>query len=165
MTYLLPPFHSTPSTPCMKENKKKFSVTGFTTKDGLYLTFPPFLLLFFVVALVIFMVSVCIRFTKGPLSTTALLEHLRRLQAKFVSKAPINPETERAEIEILQNKIKTSSAPAIISGNADLERLFRSNCLAVQSVLLQSGLKERVAWIKLNALLADFTAVYFAKSS
>ena len=129
----------------------------------LFLTFAPILLIVFVTALLVLMVSACAKFTKGPLSTAALLQQLQRLQAKFVSAVLIDPEVERKEMETLQNKIKTSSDPAVISRNPELKRLFRSNCGAIQAVLNQSNLENRTSWIKLRAVMVDFNAQYFEK--
>src|SRR3954454_4331148 len=81
----------------------------------------------------VLLVATCIKFTKGPINTAALKTQLRSLQLKFVTAALINPELERKEMEILQNKIKTSSHQLTISGDNDLKLLFDSNCKYIQS--------------------------------
>jgi hypothetical protein len=126
-----------------------------------FIAFPPLLLIIVVVALMALMVSVCIKFTKGPLSTAALLQQLQHLQARFASGKQINPEREREEMEILQNKIKTTSDPITISENMDLKRLFYSNCKSIQGVLGQADLQNRTSWIKLNGLMVEFNSRYF----
>ena len=90
--------------------------------------------------LLVLLVTTCIKFTKGPFDTAALKKQLRLLQLKFVSAALINPEAERKEIEILQNKIKTSSNQMSISGDTDLKQLFASNCKYIQSALADENL-------------------------
>jgi membrane protein insertase Oxa1/YidC/SpoIIIJ len=147
----------------MNDSQKGSGLTKFRNNGLLFLTFPQITLLIFVILLLILMVSVCIKFTKGPFNTSALQEHLQRLQAKFSAGILINPRTEREEMETLQNKIKTTSNPALISGNATLKRLLYSNCKAIQAVLGQPGLENRTSWIKLNALMVDFNDLYFEK--
>jgi hypothetical protein len=129
----------------------------------LFLTIPQIMLIGLVILLLALMKSACTKFTKGPVSTTALLQQLQRLQAKFALGKLINPEMEREEMERLQNKISTSSEPGIISGNADLKRLLYSNCKSIQAVLSQSILENRTSWIKMNAMMVDFNTHYFEK--
>ena len=57
--------------------------------------------------------------------------------------------------------IKTSSDPALISGDANLRRLLFSNCRSIQTILGEPDLANRTAWIKLNALMVDFDTQYF----
>jgi hypothetical protein len=144
--------------------KQKGNLLTWHRNDGsLYLALPPLLLIIAVVGLLILTVSVCIKFTKGPLSTAALLRQLQILQAKFMQGKTIDPDTQRQEMEILQNKLKTSSDPALISANSDLKQLFSSNCQAIQSVLERPLLENRTSWIKLNTMMLDFNSHYFDK--
>lgn len=136
-------------------------LTGAGTQESLYIAFAPILLIVFVGALFIMMVSVCFTFTKGPLSTTAFLKQLQILQARFAAGKIINPDTERVEMEKLQNKIKTFSEASIISGNADLQRLLYSICQSIKVALGQPDLENRTSWIQLNALMVDFNTQYF----
>lgn len=135
----------------------------FRNSGLLLITFPEITLLIFVAGLLVMMVSACIKFTKGPVNTSALEQQLQRLQAKFTAGLLINPKSEREEMETLQNKLKTTSNPSLISGNASLKQLFYSNCKAIQAVLRRPDLQDRTAWIKLNALMVDFDALYFGK--
>lgn len=121
------------------------------------------MLIIIVTSLLMITASICSKFTKGPLSTVALLQRMRLLQAKFIAGKEIDPETEREEMEILQNKIKTSSSMQTISGNSDLKQLFARNCASIQSVLKQPVLDNKTSWIKFNALMADFNTSYFEK--
>jgi hypothetical protein len=127
----------------------------------LLITFPQVLLIVVLVSLLVLMVKTCIKFTKGSLSTTALKKQLRQLQSKFVSSAPIDAETERQEMEILQNKIKTSSGPSTISGDKDLQQLFASNCNYIQSAMTDVNLVNRSSWIKFKELMFGFNDLYF----
>jgi hypothetical protein len=86
---------------------------------------------------------------------------LRSLQLKFVTAALINPDLERKEMEILQNKIKTSSNPLIISGDDDLKLLFGSNCNYIQSAMMDVNLENRSSWIKFKELMFSFDYLYF----
>lgn len=113
--------------------------------------------------LFVLLVITCIKFTKGPVNTAALKKQLRSLQLKFVTAAPINPELERSEMEILQNKIKTSSNRLIISGDDDLKLLFNSNCKYIQSEMSNTNLVNRSSWIKFRDLMFGFDKLYFQK--
>lgn len=142
----------------------KINLTGkrkrLQTGSLFLLTLPQITLLLLVVLLLVLMVSVCTRFTSGAVSTNALQQKLRRLQQKFAS-GKVNPLTEREAMELLHNKVKTTSSAAVISGDADLKWLFYSNCRSIQAMLSKPDLADRTAWIKLNALMVDFNTQYF----
>src|SRR5947209_3162735 len=135
---------------------------GMDQKPKLLLIALPQLLLIAVVAsLLVLMISACIKFTKGPLSTAALKQHLLLLQSKFISSAPINPEWERQEMEKLQNKIKTSNDQLTISSDKDLEELFASNCTHTHSAMTDVNVVNKTSWIKFKAVLCGFSEFYF----
>lgn len=137
----------------------------FYKKGGLnrllLITLPQILLIVVLAGLLVLLVSTCIKFTKGPLSTSALKKHLLQLQSKFVASALINPEWERQEMEKLQNKIKTSSDQLTISGDKDLQQLFANNCKYIQSTMTDVNLVNRSSWIKFKALMFGFNKFYF----
>lgn len=125
------------------------------------INFPQLLLIFVLAGLLLLLVTTCIKFTKGPISTDALKKQLRLLQLKFVTAAHISPELERKEMEILQNKIKTSSNPLIISSDNELKLLFASNCKYIQSEITNMKLENRSSWIKFKELMFSFYEFYF----
>ena len=129
----------------------------------LIIILPQVLLIVVLAGLLVLLVTTCIKFTKGPINTAALKTQLRSLQLKFVTAAVINPELERKEMEILQNKIKTSSNPLIISGDHDLKLLFDSNCKYIQSEMNNTNLPNRSSWIKFRELMFGFDKFYFQK--
>lgn len=135
----------------MEENRRRMFL----------ITFPQVLLIVVLLGLLVLLVRTCIKFTKGPLSTTALKQQLLQLQSKFVSSALINPEVERKEMEILQNKIKTSSDQLAISGDKDLQELFASNRKYIQSIMGDVNLTNRSSWIKFKELMFGFGDFYF----
>ena len=135
----------------MEENRRRMFL----------ITFPQILLIVVLLGLLVLLVRTCIKFTKGPLSTTALKQQLLQLQSKFVSSALINPEVERKEMEILQNKIKTSSDQLTISGDKDLQELFASNRKYIQSIMGDVNLTNRSSWIKFKELMFGFGDFYF----
>jgi hypothetical protein len=122
---------------------------------------PQMLLMVALAGLLILLVTTCIRFTKGPINTDNLKKHLRLLQLKFVTAARINPEMEREEMEILQNKIKTSSNRITISADKDLQQLFASNCKYIQLAMTDVHLTNRSSWIKFRELMSGFNDLYF----
>ena len=112
LLFLLLLFHF--QTAYMNDFQKGNGRTNFQHSSLLFLTVPQITLLIVVELLLIMMVSVCIRFTKGPVSTRALLLQLQNLQRKFALGKTVNPEIERAEMEQLQNKVKTTAEPSVI---------------------------------------------------
>jgi hypothetical protein len=124
---------------------------------------PQILFIVGLTGLLVLLVTTCIKFTKGPFDTAALKKQLRLLQLKFVGAALINPEAERKEIEILQNKIKTSSNQMRISDDKDLKQLFASNCKYIQSAMTNENLANRSSWIKFRELMFSFEDFYFPK--
>jgi len=125
------------------------------------INFPQLLLIVVLAGLLLLLITTCIKFTKGPVSTNALKKQLRSLQLKFVTAAHISPEAERKEMEILQNKIKTSSNPLIISSDNELKLLFASNCKYIQSEITNMKLENRSSWIKFKELMFSFYEFYF----
>jgi hypothetical protein len=125
------------------------------------INFPQLLLIVVLAGLLVLLVTTCIKFTKGPVSTDALKKQLRSLQLKFVTAGLISPEAERKEMEMLQNKIKTSSNPSIISSDNDLKLLFASNCQYIQLELNNTKLENRSSWIKFKELMFGFYEFYF----
>ena len=122
---------------------------------------PQILLIVGLTGLLILLANTCLKFTKGPLDTANLKKRLGLLQLEFVSAALINPEAERREIEMLQNKIKTSSNQMSISSDKDLRQLFASNCKYIQSEMADVNLLERSSWIKFRELMFSFDEFYF----
>jgi hypothetical protein len=78
-----------------------------------------------------------------------------------MSSALINPEAQRQAMEILQNKIKTSSDQLTISEDKDLQQLFASNCKYIQTVMTDVNLVNRSSWIKFKKLMFGFSALHF----
>lgn len=125
------------------------------------ITFPQILLIVLLFGLLVLLVRTCIRFTRGPLTTTALKQQLLQLQSKFVGSAPINPEAERQAMEILQNKIKTANDQLTISEDEEIRQLFASNCKYIQSIMSDVNLANRSSWIKFKELMFGFGDFYF----
>lgn len=122
---------------------------------------PQVLLIVGLGALIVFLVTTCIKFTKGPISTDALKRQLRLLQLKFVTAETINPDVERREMEILQNKIKTSNDALIISDDNDLKLLSGSNCKYIQLEMDNVNLANRSSWVQFRELMLGFDRFYF----
>ena len=127
----------------------------------LNINLPQMLLIVGLAGLLILLITTCIKFTKAPINMAALKNQLRSLQLKFVTAALINPELERKEMKILQNKIKTSSNTSIISGDHDLRLLFDCNCKYIQSEMNNVNLENRSSWIKFKELMFSFDDFYF----
>ena len=127
----------------------------------LIIILPQMLAIVALTGLLILLVTTCIKSTRGSFNTDSLKKQLRSLQLKFVTDALINPELEREEMEILQNKIKTSRGRLTISGDKDLQQLFASNCKYIQSAVIDVNLVNRSSWIKFKELMVSFDDFYF----
>src|SRR6476620_3942369 len=127
----------------------------------LIITLPEMILIVVLGVLIALLISTCMKSTKSSFNTDALKTQLRSLQLKFVTAALINPELERKEMEILQNKVKTSSHPLVISDDYDLKLLFDSNCKYIQSEMNNTDLTSRSSWIKFRDLMLGFDDLYF----
>ena len=125
---------------------------------------PQIILLLVVVGLLVWMVQTSVKSTKGSLNTAALKKQLMQLQSKFLRSEAINPDRERAQMEMLQNKIKTTSEQLTISDDKDLKQLFDTNCNYIVAAMNNAGLEERSSWIKLKELMLDFDALYFRRA-
>jgi RNA recognition motif-containing protein len=123
-------------------------------------------ILFIVIVVVLFVVAIaaCVRFGKGTADTRALKDELLQLIVKFENPFFINPRKERESMEILQNQIKTSSNPSVISNDRELKDLFHNNRQYIQSWLDHPDLDNRTDWIKFNALMKEFDTRYFPAS-
>jgi hypothetical protein len=121
------------------------------------------LLVIIVSELIIVAVVSCIKFTKGPLSIGALKNYLRLLQSKFIHHALIDPDVERQEIEMLQNKVKTSCSQLTISENADLQGLFLNTCQNINDVMTDKEIENRTSWLKFREVICNFQESYFSK--
>jgi hypothetical protein len=142
---------------------KKFLATG-RWNGVLLMALPQIIMLVVVVGLLVWMVQTSVKSTKGSLNTAALKKQLMQLQSKFLRSEAINPDRERAQMEMLQNKIKTTSEQLTISDDNDLKQLFDTNCNYIIAAMNNAGLEERSSWIKLKELMLDFDALYFRRA-
>ena len=62
-------------------------------------------------------------------------------------------------MEILQNKIKTSSNQMCISVDKDLRKLFASNYKYIQTAMTDENLANRSSWIKFREKAIAFTSI------
>src|SRR4051812_11877918 len=94
----------------------------------LFISWSEALFVLVVLVLVVATVYACTRFTKGPASKAALRDRLLLLQSKFAQASAVNPGTERAEMEKLQNHLKTTISGDVISADGELRLLFGDIC-------------------------------------
>lgn len=94
---------------------------------------------------------------------TALKDHLRLLKSKFDSKAHIDPEQERIEMEKLENNIKANCPQKDISRNAELKTLFLTNYHTVEVITGNNQTANRTEWLKLRELMSGFNDLYFQR--
>lgn len=143
--------------------KQQVSLFRTWNRGTLPLVLPAAVLIAVVIGLIILMVSVCVKATAGPLSMTALKDHLRLLQSKFDSKSPIDPEQERIEMEKLGNNIKANCHEKVISRNAELKTLFLNNYHTVEVITGNNQTANRTEWLKLRELMSGFNDLYFQR--
>lgn len=145
--------------------KQQVSLFRTWNRGTLPLVLPAAVLIAVVAGLIVLMVSACIKSTAGPLSMTALKDHLRLLQSKFASQAPVDPEQERIEMEKLENSIKANCPQKAISGNAELKALFLTNYHTVEVITGNNKTANRTEWLKLRELMSGFNDLYFQRSA
>ena len=101
------------------------------------------------------------RFTKGPLDIKALKSQLLFLKSTFNTLAFVDPRLERAAMEPLHNRVKTSTDSLVITNDLELKELVQHNCSAIEERLLQPQLENRSDWIKFYGMMSDFKQQYF----
>jgi hypothetical protein len=132
-------------------------------KGVLTISLPELLLITVVSGLIITMVYVCTRFTRGPASIIALKNYLNELQIKFKSPLTINAETERGALEILLNNVKTSCNENLITSNVDLKGMFDKTCKQIKYIIESKEVGTRSSWLKFNDVTSGFNEFYFYK--
>ena len=130
-------------------------------KGVLMFSLPEILLVTVVTGLMIMMIYVCTKSTKGPLSIKALKNYLNDLQMKFKSPLTINAETERAALEILLNNVKTSCDETLISSNIDLQGMFDKTCKQIKFITANKEVDSKSSWLKLKDVSSSFNEFYF----
>ena len=130
-------------------------------KGVLMFSLPEILLVTVVTGLMIMMIYVCTKSTKGPLSIKALKNYLNDLQMKFKSPLTINAETERAALEILLNNVKTSCDEKLISSNIDLQGMFDKTCKQIKFITANKEVDSKSSWLKLKDVSSSFNEFYF----
>ncbi len=130
-------------------------------KGVLMFSLPEILLVTVVTGLMIMMIYVCTKSTKGPLSIKALKNYLNDLQMKFKSPLTINAETERAALEILLNNVKTSCDEKLISSNIDLQGMFDKTCKQIKFITANKEVGSKSSWLKLKDVSSSFNEFYF----
>src|SRR5947209_2914421 len=103
-------------------------------------------------ALVVYSLMSGLRSTKGPQSMASLIGYLRFVDARFEARVPINAEAERKEMEIWQNKTKTTCDQRAITANEELKLLVSKVYTEISAACERSGATDRSSWIKLKAL-------------
>jgi hypothetical protein len=130
-------------------------------KGVLMFTLPEILLVTVVSGLIIMMIYVCTKSTKGPLSIIALKNYLNDLQIKFNIPLTINAETERGALEVLLNNVKASCDERLISSNIDLKGIFDKTCKQIKSITESKEVGARSSWLKLKDVSSSFNEYYF----
>lgn len=124
-------------------------------------TLPQLLLIGVVLWLMVMAVVACTRSIKAPESLSALKQYFLLLQAKFRDRQAINPEQERAVLEVLQNRVKTSCDGSVITAHKDLRALSQSNCESIRTHMQSGPLPGQSSWLSFRELMYSFDERYF----
>jgi hypothetical protein len=132
-------------------------------KQKLLITTPELLLLLVVIALAVTAVSASMKSNKGTSSTRDLKNYLLGLQLRFRNPLAIDAEKERTALELLLNRLKTSSPQKTISEDEDLKELFGSTCSRIKEITNSREEGARTSWRKLKNVVFDFQEFYYPK--
>jgi hypothetical protein len=125
------------------------------------MSLPQLILLIIVLCLIAVAIFVSMQSTIPPANMLALKTYLKLLQAKLTYSGVINPDKERAELEILLNKVKTSCSKENISGDQDLRNLFSEISQKIMNIA--GGVEEetKTSWTKFKIATLNFNESYY----
>jgi hypothetical protein len=131
--------------------------------QGYLLMISPFqiILLLVTLALVTFALITSLSSSKASLSVKALMTYLKDVQNRLWNNSPIDAGQERADMEILFNKVKSNCGEAVISGNLDLEKLLKEASEKISFISDNNESDKKTAWVQFKQSILGFQDIYF----
>lgn len=119
------------------------------------------ILILVTLALVTFALITSLSSSKASLSVMALTTYLKDIQNRLWNNTPIDAAKERANMEILFNKVKSDCGEAIISGNLDLKGLVKETSDKISFISDNNVSDKKTAWLQFKASIMGFRDIYY----
>jgi hypothetical protein len=123
----------------------------------------PFQIILLVVtlALVIFALITSLSSSKASLSLQALTTYLKDIQNRLWNNSPIDAAKERADMEILFNKVKSNCGEAVISGNLGLKNILKEASEKISFISDNNDSDKKTSWLQFKQSILGFQDIYF----
>jgi hypothetical protein len=119
------------------------------------------LFIVFTTGIIVYSLITSFSSTKAGQSMVLLTNYLSIFDAKFEAHTKINAESERKEMELLQNKVKACCEQKEISSNTGLKLLMAGLCKKIGEACTLSNEVDKTSWLKLKELTFSFEDTYF----
>jgi hypothetical protein len=119
------------------------------------------ILLLVTLALVTFALITSFSSSKASLSLKALKNYLRDIQNRLWNNTPIDAGKERADMEILFNKVKSNCGEEVISSNADLKSLVKETSEKISFISDNNDSDKKTSWLQFKQSILGFQDIYF----
>jgi hypothetical protein len=119
------------------------------------------ILLLITLALVTFALITSFSSSKASLSLKALTTYLKDIQNRLWNNTPIDAGKERADMEILFNKVKSNCGEAVISGNLDLKKLLKEASEKISFISDNNDSDKKTSWLQFKQSILGFQDIYF----
>jgi hypothetical protein len=112
-------------------------------------------------ALVTFALITGFSSSKASLSIKALKNYLKDVQNRLWNNSPMDAGKERADMEILFNKVKSNCGEELISGNLDLKSLVKEASEKISFISDNNATDKKTSWLQFKASILGFQDIYF----
>jgi len=119
------------------------------------------ILLIVTLALVAFALITSFSSSKAALSIKALTTYLKDVQNRLWNNTPIDAGKERADMEILFNKVKSNCGEAVISGNLGLKNLLKEASEKISFISDNNDSDKKTSWLQFKQSILGFQDIYF----
>ena len=127
------------------------------------MTVSELVLLIVVIGLVIMALSYSMKSTRGSSNLIDLKTYMQVLQLKLSNHSTIYADKERAEIDMLLNRIKTTNSQKTLSQDKELKGLFTITSQQIKQITDSKEIGLRTSWQKLKNVVCDFDDFYYSK--
>ena len=127
------------------------------------MTVSELVLLIVVIGLVVMAVSYSMQYTRGSSNLIELKSYLQVLQLKLSNPSMMDADKERAEIDMLLNRIKTTNSQKTLSQDKELKGLFTITSQQIEQITDSKEIGLRTSWQNLKNIVCDFDDFYYPK--
>jgi hypothetical protein len=119
------------------------------------------ILLLATLALLIFALVTGFSSTKASKSIKALKNYLKDVQNRLWNNSPMDAGKERADMEVLFNKVKSNCGEKLISNNLDLKNLVKEAGEKISFISDNNATEKKTSWLQFKASILGFQDIYF----